>query len=203
MKKFAGLMALVCALTSARQAEAGTIVGSNDGGNCYPFSCAASDLVVTFQQVYSAAAFGGPITFDTISFFKLFGTAMDTADYAIYFSTTSKAVMGLDQDPSANLGTDNAFFGSFTIGGAMPDVLSLTGTAFDYDPAAGNLLMTVYIGNLTTPHRYESFFKADYTGTDTSRLFIFPDGSNFGNTTGAPITEFSLAAVPEPSSVAM
>lgn len=202
MKKIACMAAIACLFVGAREAAAGTIVGVNDNGNCYPFSCAASDGVVTYQQVYSAAAFGGPLSFDSISFFKSTGTDMDTADYAIYFSTTSMPVLGLDGNPANNLGADNALFGNFTIGGAMPNVLTLVGNTFNYDPSDGNLLMTVYISNLTTNNGYESFFQADYTGVQTSRLYA-TDSSVTQNATGALVTEFSLSAVPEPSSMAM
>lgn len=202
--KFLAAAAVVAALASSGRAA--VTVGVWDSGNCYPFSCAAYDGVTLYQQVYSASEFPGLTSFDQISFFQdpNFPGLMDTADYQISFSTTSAAVGGLDTtDPNNNIGPDSQLFGNFTIGGPMPAVLTLTGTTFNYDPSAGNLLMTVAISNLVDPHGYESFFKADYTGVETSRLF--GDSGAYFQGTGALVTEFGLAptAVPEPASLAL
>ncbi|MBX9581383.1 MAG: PEP-CTERM sorting domain-containing protein [Gemmataceae bacterium] len=86
----------------------------------------------------------------------------------------------------------------------MPAVLTLTGTTFNYDPAAGNMLINLEIFELTDPQPYEMFFKADYTGIETQRLIQYSDGSVFQET-GALVTEFNVggAAVPEPTSLAL
>ncbi len=84
---------------------------------------------------------------------------MDSATYDISFSTTSASVGALDSTWANNIGGDSAFFGTFTLGGSMPSVLTLTGNAFNYDPTLGNLLMHVGISNLTEAHGYESYFQ--------------------------------------------
>lgn len=188
----------------ANSAFAGPIIGSNDSGNCYPFSCLASDGGGTvYQQVYAASEFGGPISINAISFFASTIGEMDVAQYKVSFSTTSKAVGGLDATWANNIGADVAEFGVFNLGGIMPSVLTLTGTPFLYNPLNGNLLMHVDILGLTTAHGYESYFQADYTGAVTSRLWAY--GTAVGDTnTGALVTEFNGGTpAPEPETVAL
>ncbi|MBX9581384.1 MAG: hypothetical protein K2X87_13870 [Gemmataceae bacterium] len=107
--KFLAATALAAVIALASSGRASVTVGQWDGGNCYPFSCAASDNVVLYQQVYSAAEFPGPTSFNQISFFMdpnfVFGDSMDGASYRISFSTTAAPVGGLDTaDPSNNVG---------------------------------------------------------------------------------------------------
>lgn len=201
--KFALVVAAM--LASAGSAKA-VIIGSNDGGNCYPFSCFASDDIggTTYQQVYAASEFSGPLLISSISVFLNSAGEMDDANYTITLSTTSAAVGGLDPTWANNIGGDATVFGTYTVSGSMPAVLTFTGTPFAYDPGMGNLLMQVDVNFLTTAHSYESFFQADYTGAVTSRLWAY-GGSSVGDTgTGALVTEFNGdAVVPEPASMAI
>lgn len=199
------LSALLALALLAAASPAAVIIGSWDSGNCYPFSCGASDGVTVYQQVYDAGAFSGPFSFDQVSFFQDpdYPGQMDSATYDISFSTTSKAVMGLDTtDYMLNIGPDSAVFGTFNLSGAMPATLTLTGNTFNYNPALGNLLMTVLVSNLTEPHSYESFFKADYAESQTSRGY-FKGSSPSGNVGGALVTEFGATSVPEPATFAL
>jgi hypothetical protein len=202
------IVALVAVLiASAGQVQAAVItVGSNDGGNCYPFSCFASDSGTTYQQVYDASQFSGLSQISAISFFRSSGGVMDSADYQIKFSTTSAAVNGLSTDWALNIGPDSSIFGNYSLSGTMPTKLTFAGTPFVYDPTAGNLLMTVQVSNATFSAGYDSFFMADYTGVVTSRLYAL-NNSNFGVTgTGALVTEFQIldgSVVPEPASIAI
>lgn len=217
MKIFRAALLCLVALTSV---NASVIVGSSDGSNCYPFSCAASDGVEVYQQVYSSTAFAGPFTFDTISFFRAEGGPMDDTSYTIRFSTTSMPVMGLGPVDTENEGADVQEFGTFSVSGAMPEVLSFTGTAFSYDPGKGNLLMTVLISGLEYSGFYGSYFQADNTGEQTSRAWWGTEGSEEppagpailraaatapfeGNYTGALVTQFGVSEVPEPSTFAL
>jgi hypothetical protein len=196
---FAGMLTF----TSVR---ADVIVGTHNAFNCYPFSCFASEnnpgAGTVFQQVYSASAFPGITPFDVVSFFRDDPGLMDSASYDVYFSYTSKAVGALDTaDPNNNIGAGNTLFGSYSLGGAMPAVLSLAGTLFNYDPSLGNLLMTVYVTGLTEPHFAESFFQSDGTTAATSRAFFYDEGSS-AQGEGALVTRFANgAAVPEPASL--
>lgn len=183
---------------------AGVNVGSPDSGNCYPFSCGPFDGVTRYQEIYSASAFSGDTTFNSISFFHyapLGNGSMDSATYTVNFSTTSKAIMGLDANPLNNIGPDNSLFGTFTLGGVMPDELTLSGSTFDYDPSEGNLLMDIVISNITSTAGHTSYFEADYTGSVVSRYYTSTTYGTYPNLIGALVTEFDYtpSAVPEPS----
>lgn len=203
----------LCALpASAVPASAASVtVGNNDSGNCYPFSCLASDVNNTgsrYQQVYSSTAFSGAININSISFFLSEGQGglMDSASYAISFSTTSAAVGALDTTFANNVGGDSQAFGTFAVSGAMPSVLSFTGTSFAYNPSMGNLLMNVDVFGLTASNGYQSFFQADFTGVKTSRLYGYNGSLTSDNSfdqTGALRTGFNVSAVPEPETYAM
>ena len=158
-----------------------TVGGSDPGsGNCYPFSCFASAYPVgghIYQQVYSASSFAGPISIDTVSFFKndvvTTDGNMDSASYDVSFWTTPRAVDGLVKSAGANHGTLLADFGSYDLGGLMPETLTLTGAAFNYDPSAGNLLMQVQVRGLTFAQPFQSFFEEDTSGRVTSRYWDY------------------------------
>jgi len=178
-------------------------IGAFNGGNCYPLSCFASETNpaagVTYQEVYRAGAFSGPISVGAVSFRQDIPGAMDSATYDISFYLTDRPVMGLDTTLSNNLGVLLSNFGSFSISGAMPLALTLDGADFTYDPSLGNLLMQVTVTGLTESHPYQSFFAADYTGNDVSRIYRKADGSTDGNVLGALQTRFdSPTLVPEP-----
>jgi hypothetical protein len=195
---FASGASVAICMSFAGTAQAVTIGTANDV-NCYPFSCAASDGRTVYQQVYSSSGFSGATSFNTISFFDSKFTQnglMDSATYKVSFSTTPKAVNVLDLNYLNNIGADESLFGTFTLSGVLPSVLSLSGNQFNYDPNAGNLLMTVLISNLTESHGYQSFFQADRTGSVTSRLF----GSNsfYAQDRIGLVTQFSNSAKPVP-----
>lgn len=180
-------------------ASAGTVVGSNDGGNCYPFSCFSSDGGTTYQEVYSSSAFSGAISISSLSFFANQTGEMDNATFTISLSTTSGSVG--DGYPLVS-GADSQVFGTFSVSGAMPAVLTFSGTPFVYDPASGNLLMTVMVDSVASTCGYCSYFEADYTGADVSRTYANSAGTDAG--TGALVTGFNYSsAVPEPASFSL
>jgi hypothetical protein len=197
-------MTVVC----AAGVRADVTVGQYDSGNSYPFSGFASDGGSVYQQIYASSEFPGLISFNSITFYRddvntPLGSLMDSASYTVSFSTTSAALAGLDSDPNNNIGGDSAFFGSYSLSGAMPATLTLTGNTFSYNPGAGNLLMTVVVDGLTEGHAYESYFQADYTGAVTRRLYINSFGTN-PSVAGALVTTFGTTAqdVPEPGTLA-
>jgi hypothetical protein len=203
------LILAATAVFHAAASAAVVTVGSYDSGNCYPFSCFASDgSGSTYQQIYDAGEFSGPLYINAISFFLDDPGDMDTADYRIKFSTTSKTIGGLDSTWANNIGADEATFGTFSVSGAMPAVLTFVGTPFYYDPSMGNLLMQVDVLALYFANPYESFFQADYTGVVTQRLYAY-GGSATGvaNATGALVTQFDFSpatnGVPEPASLGL
>jgi hypothetical protein len=205
------LVALLAVLiATAGQVQAAAItVGSDNGGNCYPFSCFANDFGTTYQQVYDASQFSGLSQISAISFFHSVGVGggtMDSADYQIKFSTTSAAVNGLNTDWALNIGPDSSIFGNYSLSGITPTKLTFAGTPFVYDPTAGNLLMTVQVSNVTFSAGYNSFFISDSSGLVTSRLYAYSN-SNLGSLDSyGLVTEFQIldgSAVPEPSSLAI
>lgn len=202
LRKFV-ILVFFAVLALAPASQAALIVGSNDGGNCYPFSCGPGDGLTVYQEVYDANAFPGTLAFNQISFFQWQAGSIDTATYTISFSTTTKPVMGLDgSDYTANQGADEKLFGVFNLSGTMPAVLTFTGSTFNYNPSNGNLLMTVLISGASPLGGYNSFFQADYNGQATSRMW-WPDGEISTNDTGALVTEFGTSGVPEPATYAM
>ena len=205
MRKLLLAYACVSALliSAGRVEAAGITVGSYDGGNCYPFSCFAFDTGDTYQQIYAASAFPGEVYIDTISFYLHDPGMMDTATYQISLSTTPQAVNGLSTNLASNIGADSAVFGTFPVGGAMPAILSFSGTPFYYDPSLGNLLMTVQVTSTGSLFDYNSFFQADYTGADTQRAYSLTAYGTFVEN-GALVTTFDTSSpVPEPASLTL
>ena len=201
-RPFGAAFALSSLLIAGVNAQ--TTVGQANGANCYPFSCFASDGGSVYQQVYSASAFSGISSFDSITFYANTDFdlgLMDDATYTIRFSTTAQAVNNLDLDPNNNVGGDEAIFGSFAVSGNIPTTLTFTGNPFTYNPAKGNLLMTVTVDSLNVANVYTSAFRANDSGADTSRLYINADGANV-DSTGLMTTFNTVNAIPEPSAAA-
>jgi hypothetical protein len=178
-------------------------------GNCFPFGCDGFDVQpgTRYQQVYNQGLFSGPVTVSEIAFFNTQqnpgGAIIDPATYDIRFSTTSKAVNGLDTSNfDNNVGTNTQFFFVGTLGGAVGGpVFSIGGSPYNYDPADGNLLMDIRKGG--EPGQGDAFLDArnGTFGDDSSRAHNF--GSAFENF--GLVTRFNLGGpgpvVPEPSSL--
>ncbi|MBZ2207828.1 PEP-CTERM sorting domain-containing protein [Massilia sp. R798] len=138
---------------------------------------------------------------NSISFYRSQGGAMDNATYTLRLSTTGGAVGALDMNAANNVGSDVSVFGTFSLGGAMPDVLTFTGLPFLYNPAAGNLLLDVSVSYSGGYNGYQSFFQADNGIGATSRLWV---GNSAGQGANALVTSFDIspsAAIPEPGSM--
>jgi hypothetical protein len=194
----------VCAAAACLPLVAGAqTVGTFNTSNCYPFSCFAENSGSVYQEGYSSEAFGGSTAIGSVSFFQASAGAMDSATYNISFYLTSAAPAGLSSNLSSNLGTLLANWGTVSVSGQMPSVLTFTGSQFIYDPSLGNLLMQVTVEGATQLADYSSFFEADDTGTSVGRAFVNSYGAT-GDTTYALVTEFGLgSAIPEPASVAI
>ena len=191
------LLVVLCVL-GAPFAFADVVVGSNDNGNCYPFSCFAFDAGTLYQEIYSSSAFPGPISISSLSFFLWSPGLMDDATYTVELSTTSSNV----GDPyPLTVGADDQLFGTYAISGNMPPVLTLAGGPFNYNPGNGNLLMQVTVGTVNSTCHYCSTFEADFTGTVVSRAWTEGGGAG-GSGTGALVTEFGTA-IPEPGSLGL
>lgn len=194
------IFALACALT----ASAGSItVGTDNGGNTFPFGGPITGPGTQYQEAYSSSLFSGPITITAIDFFlqpsdlNILYDLYD-ATFTLTLSTITEGVDSLsDTDLDSNLGSDNTLFTSVSLSGLAPDELTFTGTPFLYNPADGNLLLNIEISNIA--------------GNGTAPFEdVGPDGpstiaryQNFGDgTTGfGLVTEFDYA--PEPGTLAL
>ena len=176
------------------------IVGTNNTApNCIPFGCDAAFGISTYQQVYASSAFSGATPFNQISFFLGQAGDLDTGTYDISFSYTSQSVNGLSSvSPAANIGADETALGTFVLaGGSSPSTLTFTGSTFDYDPANGDLLMTINISGAVDGAI--SFFDSDFSGSVTSRAYF---GSTTGTDANGLVTSFDdVATTPEPGTL--
>lgn len=116
------------------------------GGNVLPFG----SVDAIYQQVYANTLFGSsPVTITGVTFSRdavasSGQNVITPAVYAFSFSTTARAVGGLDNvNLGSNVGPDSQTFYTGTLSGNPGASLSVTGTPFVYNPAAGNLLLTI------------------------------------------------------------
>lgn len=188
-------VALCAAAISPAQAS---VVGTADSSNSYPFGAFVAPY---FQQVYNKTAFSGPVSISKLTFYNTLSpsTTKPLADtFTIFLTTTTAAVTGFGQTniDYANLGTQ-VFTGKVqtSVNGRLDIVFN---TAFNYDPTAGNLLLTIRDfdygsgGNL--------FLDTDNNiGTMNVRTSAYQYPHNWGLVTG-----FNEAGpVPEPATWAM
>ena len=203
---------------SAAQAQPGSVLvtGPANNANCAPFACVLTPPATRYQQVYAAAAFGGPLDIRAIAF-PVSDLAppgsLNTGTFALYFSTTQVAVDGLDTSNfDANLGTTPQLFGAYTLsslGGLQTTALRFVGAAYHYDPGDGNLLLDVRATSLIQDPgqfaRQSAFFVSR-----GDLLLGGPPGGNysraqdfaFGNAGYGLDTRFS-STVPEPGTVVL
>lgn len=149
---------MLCLAIASASLEAGILVVGDPPmlgtGNCDPFGCPGFFGLRTYQQVYLSTAFPNAIAIDGLTFFE--GQVLNNGavpaggTYTLSLSYTSAAPGALNlTNPSANVGSGSQTFFS----GALPpltpksagDLLVITGTPFAYNPADGNLLLTVTV----------------------------------------------------------
>ena len=186
----------------AAKADYSVTVGNPDNGNCYPFSCAASDGITLYQQIFKGSTFSEPgyiTSFDqNLYTFNGYGPGLlNSATYEIGFSTLP--TYPLSPTPIDNIGLDYAPFGVYSLGGLSPSILSFAGTPFYFDPGLGNLVMTVLISGLTDPGvPYSNFYYSDTLTDQTARCY--GDVSTCSLDGGAPVTTFQLvSSLPVPA----
>ncbi len=194
------LIVSVVAVASAAPLVIGT-ADPNDG-NCDPFGCASSTSSgfpsTRYQQVYDAGQFAGPLNIAEMLFYAgaytLDTNTLATGNWALYLSTTSKAVNGLDiVNFDANVTGPETLFATITSNGTViPNTWIIPGTTFHYDPAKGNLLLDIK-SNVTpgTGNLFLDAMNGDAGGV-FSRAQNFTGGyDNYGLVTGFDV-------VPEP-----
>jgi len=191
-------MVIGTAIAAISPAKA-VVVGTADTSNSIPFGSPYGGY--DYQQVYSGSSIGGTIDISKITFYDSLspgGTAKGGA-FQIYLSylPTSVKISSFDTntkvswlDPAA-VEVFSGTAGANTHGQLNFDLTK----SFLYDPAKGNLLMTVVSG-LTYGDLY---LDVDQNNPATnSRFSAYSYDWNQGLVTG-----FNVAAVPEPSTWAM
>jgi hypothetical protein len=202
MKKSLLLLALTLSTL-----QAGTIVvGTRTTGNCYPFGCGPQDGVTHYLQQYHSSVFGGPVWINGLTFFADGAQTgpTDEATFRLYLSTSATAFGAMSGTLGANAGADEVLFGTFTFGPTMPMTLAVTGTPFQYDPAAGPLLMRIVIESVVNaPVDYTGFFQGDSSSSLSVRSY---DGSFASNNQGFGLVtqiDYSTTHAPEPATLGM
>jgi hypothetical protein len=209
--------AAVAVLVAAAPAHAGVVIGAPGdpgNGNCYPFGCQSTDPNNTndwgteYQQVYNKADFSGPITINSISFFRnnvsVFGSGLNTGTYTISLAIAANPVNGLSITNLASnisLPTEKTVFtGTLPASAPFGSQLDFIITPFLYDPALGNLLLDIVSLNAVQPGDNTFFDARNGTfGTDSSRATNGDNVVAFDST--GLVTGFN--DVPEPGSLVL
>ena len=211
MLKKAVCVGAMCLAFTGVCLQAGTLVLGEPPktGNCDPFGCPTFFGLGTYQQVYLNSAFPGAMTIDDLTFFQAInnGGTPASGTFTLTFSYTSAAPGDLDLTNAANnigAGSETFFAGTLpamTAEGNL-DLLTFSGTPFVYNPADGNLLLTVTVtgSKNTTPYLYLD--QADSTAVTSDAYFGIVNGGNDpGLVTSFEYTSPSGTATPEPASL--
>lgn len=180
-------------------------------GNCDPFGCPEFFGLGTYQQVYVASAFSGAGTIQGITFYDgqvLNGGVPAGGAYTLSLSYTKGAPGDLStSNPNDNVGADSEVFFAGSLPGLAQNTLDFLGTPFLYNPASGNLLLTITVVNPADHLPTLYLDQASQTTQTTNAYFGFFEGHpvSGGNTTGGLITGFTEVAsgivTPEPGSL--
>lgn len=170
-----------------------TTVGVFSDENCVPYLCNVSGRVATvdYQQVYASSVFSGPLTITSVDFYNDITSPGNTlvigGTYSVYLSTTSAQVDHLSTDLMLNRGPDWTKVGTVTAGTNTDPMITIATSAFNYNPANGNLLFEIIgTGQANICNGCgNSYMEVDPTGLVTSRAVSY------------------TSAVPEPASLLM
>ncbi len=199
MRKLTGVFALAVLVLAVSHVHAGIIGLPSTASNAFPFGGTATVNPTRYQQVYSSAAFSGPIDIGTVKFFReTLAGDLASGTFTLSFSTTSVAVDALDTvNFNNNLGLDNQLFVSQVLpGGPAPSVLSFTGTAFHYDPTLGNLLLDIQVSGFSHSGAWAGFASRD---GDAGGLFSRAQDFGSGFVGYGLVTE--IIPVPAPGAI--
>lgn len=191
-------------------------VGNYDSGNCYPFMCNDSGtnvgVSIDYQQAYNSAAFSGPITISSISWYyaSQFGgnDVILGGNYSFYWGYSAVG-LGLGSNLPANYNGAATFLGTASVpaGGInYGPVLTLTGVNFTYNPGLGDLILEIVVDSqdIVPNGSGNGYNEADYTGADTTRAYCLTNVGCFSAGLGALVTTFNgTSAVPEPGTLVM
>jgi hypothetical protein len=184
-------------------------------GNCDPFGCPAFFGLETYQQVYSATSLPmmmiGSITFFDTQVHNGGNPAGGTYTISLSYSNAQTGNLDLN-DPANNVGAGSEVFftGTLpsltTIGVGAREMTLTGGLPFDYNPADGNLLMTVTVNSAADGIPFLYLDQAADMSQTSNAYFASPGGVNIngGNDVGGLVTAFSgqlPGGVPEPGSM--
>jgi len=188
-------------------------------GNCDPFGCPGFLGLGTYQQVYLSSAFPEEISIAGLTFFE--GQVLNNGGvpsggtFTLTFSYTPFGPGSLNlTNPNANIGAGSQTFFSGTLPPLTPagpgKELIIAGTPFVYNPADGNLLLTITVTNPANfgPALYlneaqcgpKTFCPPGSSVVSGSAYF---GATNGGNVYGGLVTGFDysqIGQVPEPVS---
>lgn len=186
--------------------------------NIFPFGSTGgpgySDPGSTFQQIYSAGAFSGPITITGVSFASANGEGGSGGTFVgavtISLGTSAQTAANVSDTYADNQGSDltNVYTGIVTESLTESDVFDLSfnfSAPFTYNPANGDLLFQVTTGAIAYSGT-DLYFDAD-TNSDVSEVFNSSPSSSGSAWPGYGLfTEFTYTAqspttTPEPSSL--
>jgi hypothetical protein len=201
MKRFLMAAAVACCAAAAVSPAQATVIGTADTTNSYPFGSSGAGYY--YQQIYSAASFSGPTSINLISFYNSLSPSTNTPltdTFTLYLSTTNAAVSTFDTNAMSY--PDGTFTQVFTgtLGSLVNGRLDIAlQTAFNYNPAAGNLVLTVKDFDLGSGGNL--FLDADKNvGVTNERIYAYGYDFNQGLVTGF---NDAVASVPEPATWAM
>jgi PEP-CTERM motif len=214
MKTFSRVAVAVAALclSGAQVASAQLTVGAPNTvqPNSFPFG--ASVGFNTFQQVYGAGLFSGPMTINSISLYNSRGLGnFQVGTFNLFLSTTTVASSAVTNTPANNrTGALQAFSTvTYSAGSAVPSVVTFLGLPYSYDPAAGNLLFEVQF----VPNGFNTnaafFDVVETSDADRQMVGTASNTSIFGTNGRANygfVTTFdgpAVSVVPEPGTYAM
>ena len=179
-------------------------------GNCDPFGCPGFFGLGTYQQVYASSAFSGEVNITGLTFYDeqvQNGGVPASGTYTLAFSYSSNSVGDLSTvSPGANIASVSQVFYTGALPSLAQTTLDFAGTPFDYNPAAGDLLLTVTVSSGTngSPTLYLDEAAAL---TETSNVYFGTYNGqpiSGGNDIGGLVTGFTVAvntSVPEPGSL--
>lgn len=216
--KHAAAILLASAMTAGSIAAQVTVGTPGAGqGTTYPFGQSAG--FTKFQEFLAASYFTGPININAVTFYRTTGTTgtFQQGTFSLYLNTTTTTLASYNfSNPGANeVLANRRLIGTVTIPNATTTAPTLTfagGGTFNYNPAAGNLLIDVDftpIGSQFATGRATFDTFTDPVGNQSNLLATASDPNvPFGNTASARgsglVATFGVATVvPEPSSVVL
>lgn len=201
------ILAATMLLGAAESAQA-LVIGTGINDNCIPFQCRSG---TRYQQVYAASNFGGVTSITSFSFFdRDGGSTITAATYTVRLSTSNFTVDNLDTATlSNNPGSDAALFTSVALGGPILGRLDFIagvggGSAFLYDPVAGDLLIDIVLTGVGTRGSGSFDAHARDAGGLFSRAHDFGTGfEGFGLNTGFNLDSPKESGIPEPATLSL